>query len=110
MAAGFISLRTIHLESNGSPSPVFWENPRNPRAATNTIETFTFDTSLHPWLPALPFHCPSFFSPKHFSVQTQLTLKKPRFTCCLTRSRAHPPYTAGVGRVKGSLLRRLRFT
>lgn len=66
MAAGFISLRTIHAESNGSPSPVLWENSGGPHAATNTNETFTFDTSLHPQSPALPFHCASFSSPQTF--------------------------------------------
>lgn len=110
MATGLIFLRMIHLESNGLSNPVLWENPGGLCAARNIIETFNFDTKLHPSPSALHFHCPSFSPAKHFSVQTQLTLKRSHFTCCSTRSRAHPPSSAGVGRVKACLPRRLRFT
>lgn len=105
MAAGMIFLRVIHLESNGSSNPRTWENSGGQPAATGTVKAFDFDTSWHPTRPALPFPCP-----KHFPVPSQLTPKRSLFTCCVRRSGAHPPSTAGVGRVKAYLLRRLRFT
>lgn len=55
MAAGLFFLRMTHLESNGSSNLVLWENPGGQHAATNIIETFNFDTSLHPSWSALPF-------------------------------------------------------
>lgn len=110
MAGGMIFLRMIHLESNGSSNLVLWENPGSQRAATNIIENFNCDTSFHPSWSAFPVRCPSFSSPKDFSGQTQLTLKRSLFTCCSTRSRAHPPHADGVGRVKACLPQRLRFT
>lgn len=93
----------VHLESNGLSNLVLWESSVSKCTATVITEAFTLDTSLQPSVCALPFSCPFFSSLRHFSPQTQPSLRRSLFTCCSTRCRAHPPCTASVGRVKSQL-------